>query len=80
MDLHMPSIDGFEATAMLRETQSFKSKPITILAYTTYSQDEVKEKMDEYKLDGYIGKPFTQDKVIETIIKVLGLDKASKSK
>lgn len=80
MDLHMPSIDGFEATAMLRETQNFKSKPTTILAYTTYSRDEVKEKMDEYKFDGYIGKPFTQDQVLETIIKVLDLDKPSESK
>ena len=80
MDLHMPSIDGFEATAMLRETQNFKDKPINILAYTTYSYDEVKAKMSEFQLDGYIGKPFTQDQVLETIIKILELDQSSKTK
>ncbi len=80
MDLHMPSIDGFEATAMLRETKKFKSDPIKILAYTTYSHDEVKDKMTEFKMDGYIGKPFTQDQVLETIIKLLALDDTSEAK
>ena len=80
MDLHMPSIDGFEATAMLRETKAFKTNPINILAYTTYSHDEVRAKMDEFKFDGYIGKPFTQDQVLETIIKILDLDNSAGTK
>ena len=79
MDLHMPGLDGFEATAMLRETKSFKTKPIKILAYTTYSYDEVKDKMAEFKLDGYIGKPFTQDQVLETIIELLSLNDSSQT-
>lgn len=72
MDLHMPLIDGFEATRMIRETQSFKDSPIPILAYTTYSYDEVSDAIKKYELDGYIGKPFTQTQVLETILSVIG--------
>lgn len=71
MDLHMPGIDGFEATNLVRETDKFQAAPVPILAYTTFAYDEVKEKITGHKLDGYIGKPFTQGQVFETIISVL---------
>ena len=71
MDLHMPGIDGFEATNLVRETDKFKSASVPILAYTTFAFDEVKQKITDHKLDGYIGKPFTQGQVFETIISVL---------
>ncbi len=68
MDLHMPLIDGFEATKLIKQTKEFQNNPIPILAYTTYSYSEVKEAIKKYGLDGYIGKPFTQAHVVETII------------
>lgn len=71
MDLHMPVIDGFEATKLIRETNTFQKSPIPILAYTTYSYAEVREAIEKYNLDGYIGKPFTQTQVLETILSVL---------
>lgn len=71
MDLHMPLIDGFEATKMIRDSQNFRDRPVPILAYTTYSYDEVSEAIKKYQLDGYIGKPFTQTQVLETILSVI---------
>lgn len=73
MDLHMPVIDGFKGTDLIRETQKFQNNPIPILAYTTFSFDEVKEGIKEHKLDGYIGKPFTQAQVIGSIFEVLSI-------
>lgn len=73
MDLHMPGLDGFQTTGLIRETDKFKSTPVPILAYTTFAYDEVKAKIDEYLLDGYIGKPFTQSQVFETIMSVLSV-------
>lgn len=78
MDLHMPGIDGYKATTLLRETEKFINAPIPILAYTTFAFDEVKERMEEHKLDGYIGKPFTQSQVFETIMSVLSIKTDSK--
>ena len=71
MDLHMPLIDGFEATSMIRATQKHRDNPIPILAYTTYSYDEVSKAIKKYQLYGYIGKPFTQTQVLETILSVI---------
>ena len=78
MDLHMPGIDGFQATGLVRETEKFKTSPVPILAYTTFGYEEVKTKIDEHKLDGYIGKPFTQGQVFETIMSVLSIKTDSK--
>jgi len=78
MDLHMPGIDGYKATALLHETEKFKNQPVPVLAYTTFAYDEVREKLQFYKLDGYIGKPFTQSQVFETIMSVLSITQNSK--
>ncbi|MFY0591644.1 response regulator [Roseivirga sp.] len=78
MDLHMPGIDGFQGTALVRETEKFQKNSIPILAYTTYAYDEVKAKIEEHNLDGYIGKPFTQGQVFETIMSVLSIKSDSK--
>ena len=40
--------------------------------------DEVRDKLQFYKLDGYIGKPFTQSQVFETIMSVLSITQNSK--
>jgi two-component system cell cycle response regulator DivK len=58
---------------LIRETQKFQNSPIPILAYTTFSFDEVKEGIKEHQLDGYIGKPFTQAQVIGSIFEVLSI-------
>lgn len=73
MDLHMPVIDGFKGTDLIRETEKFQSNPIPIMAYTTFSYDEVMEGIKKHQLDGYIGKPFTQAQVIGSIFEVLSL-------
>lgn len=78
MDLHMPGLDGFQTTGLIRETEKFKTSPVPILAYTTFGFEEVKAKIDEHKLDGYIGKPFTQGQVFETIMSVLSIKSDSK--
>ena len=73
MDLHMPVIDGFKGTDLIRETEKFRDNPIPIMAYTTFSYDEVMDGIKKHKLDGYIGKPFTQAQVIGSIFEVLSL-------
>lgn len=78
MDLHMPGIDGYKGTKLLHESDKYKEAPVPVLAYTTFAYDEVKEKVEAHKLDGYIGKPFTQGQVFETIMSVLSIEPDSK--
>jgi len=75
MDLHMPGINGFEATKLIRETKEFKNNPIPILAYTTYSYNDVKAEIEACGMSGYIGKPFTHIQVIDTILEAVGVQK-----
>lgn len=75
MDLHMPGINGFEATKLIRETEEFKNNPIPILAYTTYSYNDVKAEIEACGMSGYIGKPFTHIQVIDTILEAVGVQK-----
>lgn len=71
MDLHMPVIDGFEATRRIKASKRYKTNKAPILAYTTYPYNEVKEAIELNGLDGYIGKPFTQTQVLDIILTAL---------
>ena len=71
MDLHMPFMDGFETTQKLKAVKEFGERPAPILAYTTYAFEDVKDQIETYGLDGYIGKPFTQHQVLERIIEAV---------
>ncbi|WP_452609223.1 response regulator [Roseivirga echinicomitans] len=75
MDLHMPGVDGFAATKLIRETEAYKNNPIPILAYTTYSYNEVKDEIEDCGMSGYIGKPFTHIQVLDTILEAVGVQK-----
>lgn len=75
MDLHMPNIDGFEAAKKICATQKYIDNPIPILAYTTYSYNDVKAEIESSGMSGYVGKPFTHVQVVETILEAVGVKK-----
>ena len=57
MDIIMPKLDGFQATARIRENP--RTKDIPILAATALAMPGDREKCLESGCDGYIAKPFT---------------------
>ncbi|MFT6215758.1 MAG: CheY-like chemotaxis protein [Roseivirga sp.] len=71
MDLHMPIMDGFEATKKIKASQKYIDSPIAIMAYTTYAYNDVKTELDLNGFDGYIGKPFTHVQVLDTILNAI---------
>lgn len=77
MDLHMPGLDGFETSDMLQASEAFKNRPAPIMAYTTYAYSEVTDKIIAHKMSGYIGKPFTQSQVINSIFAVLRISEGA---
>ncbi|WP_298508224.1 ATP-binding protein [uncultured Kordia sp.] len=66
MDLHMPDLDGYETTSLIR---AFNSE-VAIIALTASSSEEVEEKMNTHEMDGYIMKPFLTADFIATIHKI----------
>ena len=62
MDLHMPLMDGYEATQRIRKEEKEKGrKPSYIAAVTANAVTEDKEKCFEVGMDDYISKPFKKE-------------------
>jgi len=68
-DVNMPNMDGLTMVRKIRETDGIKFVPILVL--TTESQGAVIEDGKKAGATGWIVKPFNDEKLIETIKKVL---------
>lgn len=68
-DINMPNMNGIEFTAALRGLPNYKGTPIICL--TTESSDEMKAKGKGAGATGWIVKPFSPEKLLATLERVL---------
>ena len=71
MDVHMPEMDGFEATRIIREKEKDSDRHIPIIAITADAMSDDKERCIKAGMDDYISKPVYQEKIIEAIKKIV---------
>ncbi|PJZ84948.1 hybrid sensor histidine kinase/response regulator [Leptospira harrisiae] len=76
MDCEMPVMDGFEATLQIRELEKSKQAKIIILAVTAHVLDEHKERCFAVGMDGFIGKPFYIENLLNTYNEILKKQKS----
>lgn len=69
MDLHMPEMDGFEATRKIHSMEKYKLKTIPIVAVTASAFEEDKTKAIASGMDDFISKPIVMKNLEETIAK-----------
>lgn len=69
MDIEMPIMDGLEATPIIRQMEG--NGQIPIVALTAHSHPEKIEEFEQAGMDGYILKPFDQQKMDDMIQKYL---------
>jgi signal transduction histidine kinase/AmiR/NasT family two-component response regulator/HPt (histidine-containing phosphotransfer) domain-containing protein len=69
MDLHMPEMDGYEATHIIRQMTDSAKRDIPIVALTAAAIKGEKERCFEAGMNGYISKPFEPDELYRTIVK-----------
>lgn len=71
MDVQMPVMGGFEATAQIRERERQTGQHIPILAMTANAMPEDRERCLQAGMDGYIPKPIKISELFNAIEKVL---------
>lgn len=69
MDLHMPELDGFEATIRIREIEISENRKhkAKIYAMTASSISDESARCFAVGMDGYISKPFKAEEVINIL-------------
>jgi PAS domain S-box-containing protein len=67
MDVQMPLMDGFEATAAIREKERSSGGHIPIVAMTAHAHKEVEDKCLEAGMDDYISKPIDFKDTLQVI-------------
>ncbi|MFO7601605.1 MAG: response regulator [Candidatus Desulfacyla sp.] len=71
MDVQMPEMDGFEATAMIREKEKEMGGHVPIIAMTAHAMKGDRERCLAAGMDGYLSKPIRADSLVETIDEVV---------
>ncbi|MGD9638683.1 MAG: response regulator [Alphaproteobacteria bacterium] len=67
MDIHMPQMDGYEATKKIREQPEFANLPI--IAMTANAMDSDKKKCLDCGMNDYLIKPIDVQKMLEVIFR-----------
>ncbi len=71
MDLHMPKMNGYEATGKIVELSNAKGVKTPIIALTASAKLDVQFKVESVGMTGFVTKPFDPVKLYNTILEQL---------
>ncbi len=69
MDLHMPVMDGIEATRLIRKSENPRISSIPVVALTAAIMSESSDKIEDLSINDYVLKPFKPRDLFEKIRK-----------
>ena len=69
MDLHMPVLDGIEASRIIRNSTNPKIKNIPIIALTAAIMSESHDKIEDLNINDYVLKPFKPKDLYDKLVK-----------
>ncbi|MCF7789429.1 MAG: response regulator [Prosthecobacter sp.] len=67
MDVHMPGINGYEATARIRQSEKATGKHVPIIAMTANAMKGDRERCIAAGMDDYIAKPLRSDALFQVV-------------
>jgi CheY-like chemotaxis protein len=71
MDVQMPEMDGFEATAAIRAAEPRADRRLPILALTALAMSGDRERCLAAGMDGYLTKPIQGDHLLQAVANAL---------
>jgi len=69
MDLHMPVMDGIEATRLIRESEKEEIRTMPVVALTAAIMSEHEDKIEGLNINDYILKPFKPGELYDKVLK-----------
>jgi CheY-like chemotaxis protein/HPt (histidine-containing phosphotransfer) domain-containing protein len=77
MDVQMPEMDGFEATAAIRQIERTQQRHTPIIAMTAHAMAGDRERCLQAGMDDYVSKPIHADALYALLRRFMQQDKAS---
>jgi len=74
MDIQMPEMDGFEATAAIRKEEQRTGDHIPIIAMTAHAMKGDRERCLDAGMDSYISKPVRADELFDAIERAISAE------
>jgi len=71
MDLQMPEMDGFQATAAIRASERLRGSRVPIVALTAHALTGDRESCLARGMDGYLAKPYSIEELNQVLVEVL---------
>jgi CheY-like chemotaxis protein len=71
MDLQMPEMDGFEATAIIRARERQQGTRTPIIALTAHAMEGDRQRCLDADMDGYVAKPVKAVELFDVIDRVM---------
>ena len=65
LDIEMPRMDGFEFASHVRNSSNVQDVPIVMI--TSRTGDKHRERADAIGVQGYLGKPYSEEVLIQTL-------------
>ena len=73
MDVQMPEMGGFEATARIREQEQTTGRHLPIIAMTAYAMKGDRERCLEAGMDAYLSKPIQAQDLLRAVSEMAGI-------
>jgi two-component system, sensor histidine kinase and response regulator len=78
MDIHMPEMDGFEATAAIRDKEKHSGSHLPVVAMTAHAMAGDRERCLAAGMDDYITKPIRPDELFSLLTRYVPKDSTEK--
>jgi two-component system sensor histidine kinase/response regulator len=74
LDIQMPTMDGFQALALLRAIDNRRGRHTPVIALTAHARDEDRQRCAAAGMDGYVAKPLVASHLYRVLDAALAED------